>query len=192
MRASLDRGGVDIPNGSSGVEIADSFAIHAFGLFSEIKPKFTSAFGAMCHEDAVKYSRYWEKILDDMKGDGFSKHPLRLEYEGKVINLARVGKQLELDGVQKEDIAKQLHQMRRDLGERYKNYTPRPLRDYIYIKNIERHGDELGPTFGNLIDLGKTHGCIIESASRPNQNIDKLLLGFENFLKIEWVGEDKI
>ena len=62
--------------------------------------------------------------------------------------------------------------------------TPQPLRDYIYEVNIERYGDKLGPTYEWLVtEKAATNKEIIESASRPNSNIDKLLSGFEEWLR---------
>lgn len=37
-----------------------------------------------------------------------------------------------------------LHKARRNLGVKYKDATPQPLRDYIYEVNIDRYGDPLG------------------------------------------------
>lgn len=81
-------------------------------------------------------------------------------------------------------MAKILNQARRDLGIKYKNMTPQPLRDYIYEINMKRYnGDKLGPTYDALKKAGKSDMDIINSASRPNINIDKLLSGFEEWLR---------
>jgi len=46
-----------------------------------------------------------------------------------------------------EQVARTLNQARRDLGIKYKNATPQPLRNYIYEVNMERYTDKLGPTY---------------------------------------------
>ena len=60
--------------------------------------------------------------------------------------------------------------------------TPQPLRDYIYEINLERYGDPLGPSLEQLLKT-KSPSQIIESASRPNTDIDNLLSGFEQWLR---------
>jgi len=76
--------------------------------------------------------------------------------------------------------------MRRDLVIKYKDLTPQPLRDYIYEVNLERYGDKLGPTYEYLKEVQlKTDAQIIESAARPNTNVDKLLGGFEEWLRAQ-------
>ena len=46
--------------------------------------------------------------------------------------------------------------------------------DYIYAATAAKYGDPLGPTYDML---RRTKNCreIIESASRPNENLDKRL-----------------
>ena len=61
--------------------------------------------------------------------------------------------------------------------------TPQPLRDFIYQRNIEKYGDPFGPSFDWLIDNTKTYKDIINSASHPNVNIDKLIPDFKKWLK---------
>ena len=86
-------------------------------------------------------------------------------------------------GMSEEQVARTLNQARRDLGIKYKNATPQPLRDYIYEVNMRRYGDKLGPTYDWLVsERGATNMEIINSSSRPNANIDKLLSGFEEWL----------
>lgn len=93
--------------------------------------------------------------------------------------MSSYGEKLSLKGLSKSEIAQILNKERRNLGIKYKDLTPQPLRDYIYKVNIERYDDKLGPTYEYLKMAGKTDTQIIESAARPNSNIDKLLEGFE-------------
>ncbi|GGX28220.1 hypothetical protein GCM10010946_01230 [Undibacterium squillarum] len=60
-----------------------------------------------------------------------------------------------------------VHQLRRELGERYKNLTPADKLKGIYTRNLERYGDKLGPSVDWLRARGKSWEQIIESASRP-------------------------
>lgn len=76
-----------------------------------------------------------------------------------------------------------MHQARRDLGVKYKDLTPQPLRDYIYELNMGRYGDPLGPSFDRLLKEGKTFEDIINSSSKYNSDINKLLSRFEEWLR---------
>ncbi|GAB3505077.1 hypothetical protein GCM10027521_60590 [Amycolatopsis cihanbeyliensis] len=49
---------------------------------------------------------------------------------------------------------------------KYKDLTPEPLRSQIYTRNLEKYGDELGPTVEYLRSRGKSWDEIIASASR--------------------------
>lgn len=132
--------------------------------------------------------RYTEKeikeILENIKGEGFKNNPLRQAYEEEVQALEEYGERLFESGKSEEEVARILNQERRDLGEKYKDATPQPLRDYIYEINIKRYGDKLGPTYDWLVNQKKaTNIDIINSASHPNSDIDKLLAGFEEWLR---------
>ena len=93
------------------------------------------------------------------------------------------GEELLASGVSEKQVAQTLNQARRDLGIKYKNATPQPLREYIYEINMQRYGDKLGPTYESMIKSGKSNVDIINSSSRPNSNIDNLLSGFEKWLR---------
>lgn len=133
---------------------------------------------------AVK--KYTDSQIDDMlkniKGDGFKNNPLRQVYEKEVSELAKLGDDLLSQGKSTEEVAQILNQARRDLGIKYKDMTPQPLRDYIYEINQQRYGDPLGPTYDALLKK-KIFEQIIESSSKYNPNIDVLLSGFEQWLR---------
>jgi hypothetical protein len=135
----------------------------------------------------IKGGKYSEteikNILNNLKGDGYKNNPLRQAYESEVAGLKAYGDELLSSGMSEEKVAQALNQARRDLGIKYKNATPQPLRDYIYEINRGRYGDELGPTYDYLIGKGKNDIDIINSSSRPNSNIDSLLSGFEEWLR---------
>ncbi|MCS6912999.1 MAG: hypothetical protein RMK29_18415 [Myxococcales bacterium] len=127
------------------------------------------------------------KLIDEIKGS-IKNHPLRQAYERDVARLAERAAELERSGMSLEDIARTLHKERRELGIRYKDVTPQPLRDYIYEINMQRYGDPLGPSFDYLVRKHTKNGvtdyrAIIEGASRPNPDVDRLLAGFEEWLR---------
>ncbi|MNT71113.1 hypothetical protein D3C72_2095670 [compost metagenome] len=66
-----------------------------------------------------------------------------------------------------EQVARALHQLRRDLGVQYKNLTPAEILETIYARNLEKYGDKLGPSIDWLRANGKSWDEIIETASRP-------------------------
>ena len=96
-----------------------------------------------------------------------------------------------------EKLAREASQARRDLGVKYKDVTPQPLRDYIYYLNTKRYGDPLGPKYDQLVSgaskrLSKILGraptpreineYIIGGAARPNSDINSLLSNFSKWL----------
>ncbi|GHU56734.1 hypothetical protein FACS1894132_14360 [Clostridia bacterium] len=107
---------------------------------------------------------------------------MRQEYESKVKNLPNIKDELFSAGKSEQEVAKELNNTRRNLGEEYKNETPEILREYIYYRNeIKYDGDKLGPTYEWLKGRGKTDEQIIESACRPNDNIDLVMSGFDEW-----------
>ncbi|MFG2822552.1 RHS repeat-associated core domain-containing protein [Kitasatospora sp. NPDC048365] len=92
--------------------------------------------------------------------------PLRLAYIGEVEALGETGAAMRAAGSSVEDIARALHQARRDIGVKYKDLTPEPLRSTIYERNIAKYGDPLGPTVDWLRAKGKSWEQIIEGATR--------------------------
>ena len=146
-----------------------------------------NAFGEAA-EGVIESGKYTDSqiadIINNLKGDGFKNNPLRQAYENEVAGLKSYGEKLLSSRMPEEQVARTLNQARRDLGIKYKNATPQPLRDYIYEVNMGRYGDKLGPTYDWLVsEKGSTNMEIINSSSRPNANIDKLLSGFEEWLR---------
>lgn len=82
-----------------------------------------------------------------------------------------------------ENIARQAHSMRRNIGEKYKNMTPPSLRREIYSRNFIEYKDELGPSFDSLVQKGVVKGknieeiyeTIITKAKETNSNLNSLL-----------------
>lgn len=90
---------------------------------------------------------------------------LRRDYIDDVRELKYLEIRLRLDGKSCEEVATELHQKRRDIGARYKLLTPEPLRTKLYMRNIQKYGDKLGPTIKYLRDQGRTWEEIIGAAS---------------------------
>lgn len=92
---------------------------------------------------------------------------IRQQYIDEVRSLEDVGLNLQAAGATPEQTARVLGQMRRSLGIDYKAMTPPDELARIYARNLEKYGDELGPTIEYLRARGKTWQDIIDSASRP-------------------------
>ncbi|MFC7348970.1 hypothetical protein ACFQO9_19810 [Chryseobacterium zhengzhouense] len=107
-----------------------------------------------------------------------SKGPLREQYMEAVNKLKDEKSRLISEGKTKEEIARSLHQQRRDLGEKFKDATPDDLREWIYKFNEIKYEDKLGPKFNDLLIKSKAKGMteeqafdrIIESSATPLGN----------------------
>lgn len=91
---------------------------------------------------------------------------MRQAYVNEVKALEDVALSMRAAGVSPELVARQLHQMRRDLGVQYKDLTPASQLEAIYSRNLERYGDKFGLSVDWLRAKGKSWEQIIESASR--------------------------
>jgi hypothetical protein len=118
-----------------------------------------------------------EQQLIGSLGSNIKSNPLRLEYEQKVAAISLYADRIQPDMTHDElrALAEDANQARRQLGVEYKNLTPKPLRDFIYEVNQSRYGDPLGPDVDYLVDQGHTYTDIIQSAARPNPDVDTLL-----------------
>jgi len=129
-----------------------------------------------------KAGKITEKIGHDIKN-----HPLRQAYEAEVAGLKEEAQTLAKAGASEEDIARKMWERRREIGVKYKNITPEPLRDFIYEVNKGRYKDPLGPSFESLVKSAEKkmvdpYQMIIESSSRPNGDVNGLLAKFEDSL----------
>ena len=75
-----------------------------------------------------------------------------------------------------------MHEKRRELGRQYKEAAPPLFREYIYEATAKKYGDPLGSTY-EILQEKKTCKQIIESASRPIEDLDKRLTldGFQQW-----------
>ena len=132
-----------------------------------------------------------QEIVDRM-GKDIKNHPLRKAYEDDVADLARYKDKIKpnMTNDELEAIAREASQARRDLGVKYKDVTPQPLRDYIYDRNLEVYKDPLGPKFEDLLKSKLKKGIpkdqalkdIIGSSSRPNGDINRVMGDFNKWL----------
>ncbi len=127
-----------------------------------------------------------DKIVDRV-GSDIKNHPLRQSYEMEVAGLKEEAEVLKKAGVDSKEIAKKMWERRREIGVKYKNLTPEPLRDYIYEVNSERYKDPLGPSFESLVKsaekkMVEPYSTIIESSARPNSDVNALLSKFGEWL----------
>ncbi len=124
----------------------------------------------------------YERELILIEKMGLKTSPLRLEYENKVRELQSKPKKLKAEGYSEDQIARAMHEKRRELGRQYKEAAPPLFREYIYEATAAKYGDPLGPTYEMLREK-KTCKQIIESASRPIKDLDNRLTleGFQQW-----------
>lgn len=96
-----------------------------------------------------------------------SKPLLRRDYEKEVKDLEKLEQKMRSEGKTNEEIARRLSKQRREIGEKYKELTPKEIRDKIYQRNEKRYGDKLGPSISELRRRGKSWEEIIKSSKRP-------------------------
>ena len=116
----------------------------------------------------------FEKEWKMLQKSGLKYSDLRREYEQKVSELQKLPQRLIAEGKNEEQIARIMHQTRREIGRQYKLASPPLFREYIYAATAKKYGDPLGPTFEMLCKT-KSYQQIIESASRPIDDLDNRL-----------------
>ena len=130
-----------------------------------------------------EFEREWAALLEK----GLETSSLRREYVEKVRGLKALADRLRSEGQPPEQIARTLHEERRELGRQYKQAAPPLFREYIYYATAGKYGDPLGPGYETLRER-KSPEEIIESASRPIADLgDRLSL--EGFRR--WYTEKK-
>lgn len=124
----------------------------------------------------------FETEVEQIKKMGLKNSSLRLAYEEKVRALERVPQQLRSEGLSEEQVAQEMHRLRREIGRQFKEAAPPLFREYIYAATAEKYGDPLGPTY-EMLRKKKTCQQIIESAARPIENLDHRLTleGFQRW-----------
>lgn len=112
---------------------------------------------------------------------GIKSNPLHQTYEAEVRALSSMPDQLRSEGYSEEQIARLMHNRCRELGHQFKEAAPPLFQEYIYAATAAKYGDPLGPTFEMLREK-KTYAQIIESASRPIDDINNRLT-LDGFIK---------
>ena len=94
----------------------------------------------------------------------------RVAYENEVTGLSSVVDEMRMNNSSSEKIARAVHSLRREIGQEWKNVTPEGLREQIYGRNLEKYGDELGPSVEYLRNKqNKSWEDIIKSATTPGR-----------------------
>jgi hypothetical protein len=144
------------------------------------KKQSASSATALAHQE--KAEKLVEKIGEDIKN-----HPLRKAYEAEVADLKIEAQAMVKASSDRETVARKMWMRRREIGVKYKNLTPAPLRDYIYELNSKRYSDPLGPSFDSLVKqaqgkMQEPYEKIIDSSTRPNGDVNSLLSKFKDWL----------
>ncbi len=116
----------------------------------------------------------FEKEWSLIQKSGLKESNLRHEYEEKVVELRELPQKLLAEGKSEEQIARIMHQTRREIGRQYKLASPSLFREYIYAATEKKYGDPLGLSF-EMLRKTKSYQQIIESVSRPLPNLDDRL-----------------
>ena len=74
----------------------------------------------------------FEREIALIKRIGLKTSSLRLEYENKVYELRSMPEKLKEEGYSEDQIARAMHEKRRELGRQYKEAAPPLFREYIY------------------------------------------------------------
>ena len=124
----------------------------------------------------------FEREIALIEKNGLKTSSLRLEYENKVHELRSMPEKLKEEGYSEDQIARTMHERRRELGRQYKEAAPSLFREYIYAATAAKYGDPLGPTYEMLREK-KTCKQIIEFAARPIEDLDNRLTlnGFQQW-----------
>lgn len=132
----------------------------AFSASGSAEIRLQNNSGARCESVFTFVERRQNVVLDE------DLILLRQSYVREVNQLREVREVMKKNEVAEEEIARTLHKMRRDLGEKYKNLTPSENREIIYSRNLKKYGDKLGPTIEWLRAQGHSWDEIAESATR--------------------------
>lgn len=130
----------------------------------------------------------FEKECALLQKDGIKNSRLRKQYEDEVHKLQQLAQKLVAQHGNTDEVARQLHDMRRAIGFKYKKAAPPLFCEYIYAATAAKYGDPLGPTYEQLRRT-KTPEQIIASASTPIKDLDARLT-LDGF--VQWFNQQKI
>lgn len=99
---------------------------------------------------------------------------VRTAYVREVKAISSRVEELRSAGKTDEEIAREVHRLRREIGVKYKNLTPPQELEKIYRRNLDLYGDKLGPTIDYLRNIqNKSWQQIIESAGRTGAEYNR-------------------
>ena len=81
---------------------------------------------------------------------------LRQGYVREVYDLQQSVDALRSTGASLEKVARYAYGARTDLKIKYREYTPKEVLETINARNLQKYGNELGPTFDDLVEKGKS------------------------------------
>jgi len=108
----------------------------------------------------------WDNVSFRSDGDFGYLPPVRQLYVRDVFDLKESVDTLRAGGASEEEIAKYAYNARNELKIKYRQYTPPDELERIDLRNVERYGDKIGPSFDYLLGKGKSFEQIIESSTR--------------------------
>ena len=92
----------------------------------------------------------------------------RKGYEAEVRGLESFLGELQAAGKRTDEIAKDMVTARRIIGMRYKDAFPANIQEAIFIRNLEKTNDPLGPTYDYLRNVkGYSDEQVIQSSMKP-------------------------
>ena len=126
----------------------------------------------------MEYEKYQQYQTEKLHGRILTPDGLRVVCAG----LDNDPEKLKAEGYTEDQIARAMHEKRRELGRQYKEAAPPLFRAYIYEAAAAKYGDPLGPVYEMLREK-KTCKQIIESASQPIEDLDNRLTleGFQQW-----------
>ncbi|WP_310621599.1 DUF4150 domain-containing protein [Flexibacterium corallicola] len=170
--AALLAGGLVAATRKSGKQLVETASKQADGLVDDVAKQTDEVLEEVTEETgeaAAKNADEVQKATPDNSVRVSSQPPtLRLAYEKEVKELALKAKKMRDEGYSSEEIARALNSDRRNLGIKYKDITPEPLRSEIFERNMKKYNDKWGPTIDYLRGVKEySWEQIIEKSSKP-------------------------
>lgn len=111
------------------------------------------------------------------------KDDIRINYENEVKNLKVIVDGMRSDGLSDDVIVYYVCAVRRSIGIKYKYLRSKKYRNKIFQRNVEKYGNQFGPTTTNLMEKYNNDATkVIDAALRVSENYNKLKSdhGFED------------
>ena len=108
----------------------------------------------------------WDNAVSKVDGDFGNLPTLRQAYVQEVYDLQQSINSMRAAGTSTEDVAKFAYSERVNIKTKYRASTPPDILQAINERNMQKYGNEIGPTFDDLVSKGKSYDQIIDSATR--------------------------